>query len=55
MDESVNFAASPPTETGMKVSHLGGLGAFDMIGGGVGLRVNTDSQDGQLIWKEKNI
>lgn len=37
----------------MKVSHLGGLGAFDMIGGEVGLRVSTDSQDGQLIRKEK--
>lgn len=53
MDENVSFAPSPPRETGMKVSHLGGLGAFDMTEGGVGLGMSTASQGGQLIRKEK--
>lgn len=44
---------APPRERGMKVTHLGSLGAFDMIGGGVGLGLSTDSQRGQSIGKEE--
>lgn len=53
MDENVNFAPLPHTERGMKVTHLGSLGAFDMSGGGAGLGVSTDSQGSQSIPKEE--
>lgn len=54
-DENVNFVPLPPGERGLKMTHFGRLGPFDMSGGGVGRGLHNDLRGGQSISKEEII